>query len=331
MSAICRLLAPALLLLLALGCEREEAAPPANSAGTPAKAPERVALEDFPAGLGERFSGPRAHQHVAQLVDIGPRPPASSGYQQALRLVATRLEESGWQCTRQAFLQETPAGLIAFTNLLARFDPGEGGEIDWEESTAVVIGGHLDSKLLSFPFVGANDGGSSTGILIELARVLATEPDAARQVELVLFDGEEAFRANITPSDGLYGSKHYAKLLSRRHSWPSVGIVLDIVGDPGFELHHNPESPAAFQQALRSALPADFPTPVRRARGQIVDDHLPLQGTGLPCLHLIGDFGRMNYWHRPGDTLDKVDPAMLGAVGRLTLDFLAELSGDSGS
>ena len=77
------------------------------------------------------------------------------------------------------------------------------------------------------------------------------------------------------------------------------------------------------------AATVDFKKPLLKAPGPIIDDHIPLQNTGLPCLHVIGDFMNMSYWHQPGDTLDKLSPEMLEKVGKLTLGFLAEAQSPS--
>ena len=65
---------------------------------------------------------------------------------------------------------------------------------------------------------------------------------------------------------------------------------------------------------------------LRRAPGQILDDHVPLQEAGLPCLHLIGDFMNMPYWHQPGDTMEVIDADALKKVGRTTLRFLSSVA-----
>lgn len=303
-----------LLLLLApllFGhCSRDAGSAPA--ATTP-----REAFDALPATLADGFSGQRAYRHLVALDAIGPRPPDSDNYRSALAYLEEQLAAHGWTTTRQTFQAATPDGPTRFTNLLARHRSASPAP----RSLPVVIGGHLDTKKLPFRFTGANDSGSSTGVLLELARALAADPAAAARVELVFFDGEEAFRPSITPRDGLYGSKYYARALASRPSWPALGIVLDIVGDPDHELFHNPEAPAAFREAvIRHADGLDLVS----APGTIIDDHIPLQNGGLPCLHLIGNFQAMDYWHQPGDTLDKVEPAMLEKVGRTTLRFLAD-------
>ena len=290
------------------------------------KTPEigtRVPFERIPASLADQFSGEKARAHVAAIVDFGPRPPGSEGYSKVLEHLETEFAALGWVTRRESFPAGTPKGPVTFTNLIARH---AAGERDWSRSTPVVLGGHLDSKAIdSFRFVGANDGGSSTGVILELARVLATDPPSAAKVELVLFDGEEAFLPNITPSDGLYGSKYYAHAMSKRATWPSVGIVLDLVGDSSRDFFHNPETPAAFAAAVGKAAKLHG-LKLRPSPGPIVDDHVPLQNTGLPCLHVIGDFMNMPYWHQPGDTMEVVDAAALEKTGRTTLGFLAELA-----
>lgn len=281
----------------------------------------RVPFDVISADLAGQFSGENAYSRVKSIVEIGPRPPDSEGYEKALAYLEKEFASLGWETRRQTFKKaDTVIGAKTFTNLLARHSAGER---DWNRSTPAVIGGHLDSKLVdSFKFVGANDGGSSTGVILELARVLATRPADAAKVEFVLFDGEEAFLPNITPTDGLYGSKYYAYALSSRTTWPSLGIVLDLVGDSRHGFYYNPETPASFAATAEKAA-AETGLKLSRPPGPILDDHVPLQNTGLPCLHLIGDFMNMPYWHQPGDTMEVIDPKALEQTGRTTLKFLA--------
>ena len=281
----------------------------------------RVPFQVISADLAGQFSGENAYSQVKALVEIGPRPPGSDGYEKALVLLEKQFASQGWETRRQSFKKaDTVLGAKSFTNLLARHPAGER---DWNRSTPVVIGGHLDSKLIdSFKFVSANDGGSSTGVILELARVLASHPAEAAKVEFVLFDGEEAFLPNITPTDGLYGSKYYAYAISNRATWPSLGIVLDLVGDSRHGFYFNPETPASFAATVEKAA-AETGLKLSRPPGPILDDHVPLQNTGLPCLHLIGDFMKMPYWHQPGDTMEVIDAKALEQAGRTTLKFLS--------
>lgn len=203
-----------------------------RKAAEPEKAPVRVELRGaIPAELSGEFSGEKAMDHLRELTALGPRPPGSENYEAALKLVTEELSEEGWETRRQSFTAATPLGPVKFTNLLARYAP-EGGS-DWRSSVPYVLGSHLDTKLFNnIRFVGANDSGSSSAVLLELARVLAESPEAARQVELVFFDGEEAMLEHITPRDGLYGSKYYAGELWDRTAQPRAALVLDLVGDP---------------------------------------------------------------------------------------------------
>lgn len=282
----------------------------------------RVPFEKLPAGLADQLSGEKALAHVKAIVEFGPRPPASEGYEKTLKYLEAEYSALGWISKRQTFTRATPNGPVVFTNLLARHRSALG---DWSKSVPVVIGGHLDSKgIEAFHFVGANDGGSSTGVILELARVLATDPSAAAKVELVLFDGEEAILSNITESDGLYGSKYYAQDISKRSTWPALGIVLDLVGDSSYDFYYNPEATPAIATTVEKAAEASG-LKLKRPISPIIDDHVPLQHTGLPCLHLIGDFMNMPYWHQQGDTMEVIDAEALEKTGRTTLRFLATL------
>jgi glutaminyl-peptide cyclotransferase len=297
------------------------------------KKEEPISLEGFsvapiPAEAVSQFSGQRAFNHVKNLTDFGPRPPESEGYRKSLAYLETTLHALGWKTKRSSFQSQTPIGRINFTNLIARFSPHH--EPDWNVSPPFLVGGHLDSK--RYPdkiFLGVNDSGSSTGVMLEMARVLSDHKGAALNVELVFFDGEEAILEDmIFRKDGLYGSTNYAKQLLKRATRPSLGIVIDLVGDPKVNLLIGRDSsPAAIAQTQQAAKTLQLEKEVVLAPGSILDDHVPLIAYAhLPVLHLIGDFQKMPYWHKEGDTLDKITPGALDNCGKLTLQVLHQLT-----
>src|SRR5262245_3368382 len=141
-----------LVILSLIGCK------PASSKGTPWR----------------EFSGERALHHVQALVGLGPRPPESDAIKQARVYIHRQLEASGWEVIDQPFTAQTPRGKVQFVNLIAR-------RPDQPQSEKLYfVGSHYDTKTFdSFRFVGANDGGSSSGALIELGRVLSQHPNLA--------------------------------------------------------------------------------------------------------------------------------------------------------
>lgn len=300
--------------------------------------------------LDAKVSGERAMAHVAALVGFGPRPAGSEALEQSRRYLEKELAALGWTTIRQTFQGKTPRGGMEFSNLLARF--GKGGDADWEKPVAGLLCSHYDTKLYeNFAFVGANDGGSSTGLLVEFARVLAERPAVASRIELVFFDGEEAFGTSITSKDGLYGSRHYAAqwLLKSEKERPRWGVLLDMVGDAELNIRAAVQIPRqsirdlaeakekggyvvdietveeSLQFFSRDLLDAadelDLRDHVGVSADYIVDDHIPLNVVaGIPTIDLI-DFDYPP-WHTPADTLDKLSAESLAVAGRVTLRFV---------
>src|SRR6266550_1987436 len=157
--------------------------------------------------LWESFSGEKAFARVQQLVDLGPRPAGSEALEKSRLYIIDQLKSAGWTVTRSEFSDQTPRGKMTFVNLIARF-----GTNEKKEPGQFLLCSHYDTKTFeTIRFVGANDGGSSTGLLIEMARVLATRPALAAKVELLFFDGEEAFE-NFAATDALGQRAHFTYL-----------------------------------------------------------------------------------------------------------------------
>src|SRR5256885_10903319 len=174
-----------------------------------------------------QFSGEKALAHVQHLVDFGPRPAGSEAIEKSRAYIKEQLKSCGWTVTEQAFTDQTPRGPVQFVNLIAT--SGDGLKVN----PLFLLCGHYDTKIFdAFRFVGANDGGSSTGLLMEMARALAFEPRLAEKIELVFFDGEEAVE-NFSETDGIYGSRHFGQDLARSRSAIQFrgGILFDMIGD----------------------------------------------------------------------------------------------------
>ena len=281
--------------------------------------------------MWEEFSGEKALVHVQRLVDLGPHPAGSDAIEKARNYIEDELRHSGWQVTRQAFTDDTPRGKIHFVNLIARSSSDAN-----TASPSFLFCSHYDTKLFdTIRFVGANDGGSSTGLLLELARVLGHHANVARNVELVFFDGEEAYE-NFSDTDGLYGSRYFAKELqgkgakqpagSATHSVAGGfhgGILFDMVGDRSLGITFPANTPAAMARDVFAAAEA---LKLRKYFSyldrDLLDDHVPLSAIGIPMIDII-DFD-YPWWHTADDTMDKISAESLQIVGSVALYYLAE-------
>jgi glutaminyl-peptide cyclotransferase len=279
---------------------------------------ERASSEKTGVQIWEEFSGENALRHVQQMVDYGPRPPGSEALERTRAYITEQLEAIGWRVTRQTFTDPTPQGAMTFVNLIATFAAAK-------QEPVFLLGSHYDTKFYDdIHFVGANDGGSSNGLLIEMARVLALRPELASKVQLVFFDGEEAY-ISFTDTDGLYGSRYFAKQLAAEGKAKQFrgGIVFDMVGDKSLTITIPPDSPTQIARGIFAAAEA---LNVRKhftySPGEIIDDHTPLNAIGIPTIDLI-DFD-FPAWHTAGDTMDKISAASLKIVGSVAARYLAE-------
>src|SRR5438552_6836583 len=271
--------------------------------------------------IWEEVSGEKALAHVQRLVDLGPRPPGSEAIEKSRDYIENQLRVFGWEVTRQAFTDDTPRGKVRFVNLVARF-PGHGSA-----APSFLLCSHYDTKTFdTIRFVGANDGGSSTGLLLELARVLGQHPNLAAKVELVFFDGEEAYE-NFSETDGLYGSRYFARQLTDAKTGKKFrgGILFDMVGDRTLEITLPTDSPVEMARDIFASAEAlklrNYFTYFDR---DIMDDHTPLNAAGIPTIDLIDfDFAP---WHTPDDTIDKLSAESLQTVGVVTSYYLSEMA-----
>lgn len=265
------------------------------------------------------FSGASAYSYTQKAVAFGPRPPGSEAIAKLRDYLKAELRKSGAQLIDDRFPAQTPSGPVMMENVIAKF-PGSSGR-------ALVVTGHYDTKPMA-GFVGANDGGSSTGLLLELARSLAGRK-FKDDIYLVFFDGEEAFRF-WTATDSLYGSRH----LSER--WATEGLLqkvkalinVDMIGDKSLVIVNESYSTASLRTLVwRVANDLGYGRHFGNDAGAIEDDHVPFLRRGVPSLDLIDfDYGPGNqWWHTIADTMDKLSPASFEATGRVVLESLRRL------
>ena len=287
-------------------------------AGSCAKAPAPTREKTE---IWKDFSGEKALVHVQKLVDFGPRPPGSPALEEARGYIKQQLKSFGWTVAEQPFTQQTPSGLIRFVNLIARFGASE------QSDGLFLLCSHYDTKVFqTFRFVGANDGGSSTGLLLEMARVLAQEPKLAEKAQLVFFDGEEAFE-NFSSTDGIYGSRHFAKELVDANATKSFrgGLLFDMVGDRSLDVTLPPDSPPKITADIfSSAETLKVRDHFTYFDQDITDDHTPLNTAGIPVMDVI-DF-HYPPWHTADDTMDKLSADSLQIVGSVAVYYLSQFA-----
>jgi glutaminyl-peptide cyclotransferase len=264
---------------------------------------------------------------VSALLALGPREAGTPGAERAAQWLAAQLRGAGLANARVgSFEDHTPVGAVRFHNVLAEW-PGTSPE--W-----IVLLSHFDTKTGigsdKEPFLGANDGGSSTGLLLELAAAMVKAGPQRRGVIFAFLDGEEC-RIGYSERDGLHGSRHLARELKAQARPVRAVILMDMIGDR--DLHvtipHN-GTPALQSLALAAARTQGVRDSFSLLDGSILDDHQPFLDAGFPALDLIDfSYGRQpganDYWHTPADTIDKLSADSLLTVGRVVLEMMRQL------
>jgi len=192
-----------------------------------------------------RYDGTAALSHVSRLVALGPRPAGSPAGAKARDYIVSQLKRSGVTARVQAFRADTPHGRLAMANVI--------GVLPGRRTDVIVVGGHYDTKWFTeFAFVGANDGGSSAGFLLELARALKADGPREYTYWITFFDGEEA-RASWTATDSLYGSRHMVSELVRTRALPRAMLLVDMIGDRDLALRREAYSTPALDQTMSTS------------------------------------------------------------------------------
>ncbi len=268
------------------------------------------------------FSGASAFEFTRQAVAFGPRPPGSPAIQKLQGFISAKLRSFGCEVSEESFTAATPAGAIPMKNILCRLK-GSGGR------RALVVSGHYDTKPMpGRPFVGANDGGSSTGFLLELARSSAGQSRKA-DLWIVFFDGEEA-QISWTAQDSLYGSRHQAQ------KWAQSGFLariealinVDMIGDKDLNLLRDfNSSPKLVNLVWQVARDLGYSKYFESSGTAMEDDHMPFRRMGVEAIDLIDfEYGTLNRnWHTERDTMDKLSPGSLEIVGRVVVETLRRL------
>jgi Zn-dependent M28 family amino/carboxypeptidase len=268
-------------------------------------------------GAVARFDSNRAWEHLRQLVSLGPRPAGSAAIEQSRAYIRKQLTAAGVSFVEQAWDAVTPLGTVRMVNVIATI-PGA-------RADRLIVAGHYDTKRFSdIRFVGANDGGSSTALLIELARVLKARKNALT-LELLFLDGEEAV-IQWQGEDRTYGSRYYVERAKRDGSLRSLRamILVDMVADRDLRMKRDVNSTAwltdiIWDAARSEKLGAYFSS----ESTQIEDDHLPFIQAGVPAVDIID----LEYapWHTAGDTLDAVSARSLQITGDVLLAALPRI------
>ena len=282
------------------------------------------------------FSGQDAYEEVQRQVDFGPRPPATAAIHRLQDYLITQLKSYGCQVETDDFHSDTPLGRQDMKNILAKI-PGASANI-------ILLGTHYDTDTLDQNnqnmnnFVGADDAGSSTAVMLEIARVLcAKPPEQPATIWIAFFDGEEALQ-HWSDTDGTYGSREMAARLALSRELPKVKafVLADMVGGRKLILPRESKSaPWLVNIFWSNAAKLGFKSVFANQSAGVQDDHTPFIARNIPCIDLIGIApdtsgtpaeGFPAYWHTPGDTMDKISSRSLQIVGDVILSSLPDIA-----
>jgi Zn-dependent M28 family amino/carboxypeptidase len=269
----------------------------------------------------DSFNATRAMQYTREVVAFGPRPIGSANHKKLEKYILAHLK--GDPVEDDAFTADTPEGKFPVRNIIAKFPGNREG--------VIVIAGHYDTNypLRDTGYVGANDGGSSTAILLELANQLRGKKREGYSVWLLWTDGEEAVK-NWTATDSLYGVRHLADKWQKDGTLKNIKalLVADMIGDADLNVDRDTNSTPWLEDLVyQAATQLGYQSHFFARTVPLEDDHIPFVERGVPSADLLDlDYGYHNVFHHtPQDTLDKLSPKSIEIVGSVILETVRQL------
>jgi glutaminyl-peptide cyclotransferase len=284
---------------------------------TVASAPPQIADDALPPEKTGGFDGQRAFALVAKQVSFGPRAAGSQAIGKLQDFLVAELQSYGCTVETDNFSAETPAGRLTMKNFLVK--------ISGEKAGIILLGTHYDTKPLD-KFVGADDAGSSTAVMLEIARLLCKQR-GKYALWIAFFDGEEAVK-QWSDTDGRYGSRQMAARLAMSHDASKIRAFLlaDIVGGRNPVIKRESTSTKWLVDLVwETARKLGYANAFVEDSAEVQDDHDPFLKRGIPSVDVINDFMATGYWHTPQDTLDKISARTLGIVGHVFLESVKQL------
>lgn len=317
------------MVVLFCGCHEAASNSAAASGGSTTGTQESAAqitaeaAKAPPASQTGGFDGARAYEQVAKLVSFGPRPPGSDAIHSAQDYIHSQLAGFGCAVDEDSFNAPTPIGNVAMKNIVAKI-PGTGQGV-------ILLLTHYDTLRLD-NFVGAEDGGSSSGLMLEMARDLCGAKPQNNAVWIAFLDGEEAQMvqngvAQWSDADSVYGSRELAARMAVSGELKRVraAILADMIGQYNLRIERESTStPSLTDLVWKTATRLGYGNIFVPQKTTVEDDHGPFLKRSVPAVDII-DLDGYQYWHTPGDRLDKVSAASLAAVGYVILTTVQEL------
>lgn len=270
------------------------------------------------------FNAARAMQFTREVAGFGARPIGSANHKKLENYILAHLK--GVETAEDAFTADTPEGQFPVRNLIAKFPGSKDG--------IIVIAGHYDTNypLRNTGYVGANDGASSTAILLELANQLRGKKRDGYSVWLVWTDGEEAVK-QWSSTDSLYGTRHLADRWQKDGTLKKIKafIVEDMIADADLNIEHEMGStPWLEALILQAATDLGYQSHFFARSIPVEDDHLPFVQKGVPSADMIDlDYGYNDVFHHtPQDTLDKLSTKSLEISGKVIMRVIQLLDND---
>ena len=276
-------------------------------------------LTPLAAPAQQRFNGAKAMECAREFVAIGPRWPTSAGHAKAESFLRNHFRRD--QLEEDTFTAMTPIGPVPMRNFIVRF-PGK-------KNGVIVLATHYETNywLRNINFVGANDGGSTTGLLLAIADQLRGRTLDGYSVWLVFDDGEESIQPTWTDSDSLYGTRHLAAKWAANGTLGRIKafILADMIGDKDLDIQRESQSTGWLVDLVRQAAKkfGDDRYFFKQTM-EVSDDHQPFLRRGVPSIDIIDlNYGPHNsYHHTAKDTMDKISAHSLAIDGDVFLETI---------